>query len=185
MNGQACVRAGRGGCPRVSGGANEAPCVWRRLHPLMGMGDAARWARRFACVMGSGVWIARVFRGGRWGRAKRGAGWRLAQGTVPGSHAALLGAWMARRFAARLDGLRAGAFQSAQRSGLKSLKKSSNRLKPAWMLRSALSNQEKFVDNLLFACLVGWPLGRIGLRDERASLRLGGCGPPMCERWGT
>ena len=98
----------------------------------------------------------------------------LRMGHAPGSYAALFGAWMVRRFAARLDGLRAGAFQAAQRSGLNSLKKSSNRLKPAWMLRSALSNQEKFVDNLLFACLVGWPLGRIGLRDERASLRLGG-----------
>ena len=70
MIGQACAWADVGLCPRV--GANEAPCVWRRLHPLMGMGDAARWARRFACVMGSGVWIARVFRGA--------AGWAAGRG---------------------------------------------------------------------------------------------------------
>ena len=120
MIGQACAWADVGQCPRV--GANEAPCVWRR---------------------------------GWWGGAKRGASWRLAHGTAPGSCAALFGAWMVRRFAARLwrcrcfaqcqPGLRAGG-QPAQRCRFESIKKSSGLPKPPWMLRSALSKQEKSVD---------------------------------------
>ena len=58
-----------------------------------------------------------------------------------------------RCFAQCQPGLRAGAFPSARRSGLGPIKKSSNLLKPAWMLRSALSNQEKSVDNFLFFTL--------------------------------
>ena len=82
------------------------------------IGQACAWADVGLCPRVGANEAPCVWRRGWWGGAKRGASWRLAHGTAPGSYAALFGAWMVRRFAARLwrcrcfaqcqPGLRAG-----------------------------------------------------------------------------
>ena len=86
-----------------------------------------------------------------------------------------------RCFAQCHPGLRAGVFQSAQRNGLGPIKKSSDLPKPAWMLRSALSKQEKSVDNLPRDCpLVGFWGGVVGVMDGVRELFAAKIGRASC-----